>query len=160
MALNKGFSLIELIVVIGLLSLLMLAISSTMLMSLVSSNRIRTVTKVKQAGNYAMGQIQNMVRGAKTITSCDSDGETVSLINVDGGETQIFLESSRIASNSAYYLIPENLTVSNFNLTCNPDDIEPHFVEFSFDLQDSQTQTSIQNPALHFATSINLRNNL
>jgi hypothetical protein len=129
-----------------------------MLMSLVSSNRIRTITKVKQAGNYAMGQIQNMVRGAKTITTCDSDNESITLINVDGGETQIFLEAERIASNSAYYLIPENLTVSNFNVTCNPDDIEPHFVDFSYDLQDNQTQTSVQNPTLHFATSINLRN--
>ncbi len=62
MALKKGFSLIELIVVIGLLSLLMLAISSTMLMSIISSNRIRTTTKIKQAGGYAINQIQSMIR--------------------------------------------------------------------------------------------------
>lgn len=158
MALKKGFSLIELIVVIGLLSLLMLAISSTMLMSMVSSNRVRTVTKVKQAGNYALGQIQNMVRGAKIISLCDSTDESITLINLDGGETQIFLESERIASNSGFYLIPDNLTVTNFNLTCNPDDLEPHFIDISFDLRDNQTTQSVQSPLLHFATSINLRN--
>lgn len=159
MALNKaGFSLVELIVVIGLLSLLMLAISSTMLMSMLSSNRIRTATKVKQSGNYAITQIQTLIRGAKTITACDSSSESISLINPDGGETTIFLESSSIASNSAYPLTPLNITTTNWDITCNPNDLEASLVEISFDLQDNKSSSTTQSPILHFATSISLRN--
>lgn len=156
---KRGFSLIELTVVIGLLALLMLAISSTMLMSIVSSNRIRTITKVKQAGNYAIGQIQTMLRNAKSIKTCDSTVGTITLIGAGGGETQIFNDSnSRIASNSGTYLTPENTLASLFTLSCNPSDAEPSIVKVSFDLRDAIAPTGIQNPSLHFETSVNLRN--
>lgn len=164
MALKKGFSLIELIIVVGLLGLLMLAISSTMLMSIVSSNRIRLTTKTKQAGNYAIGQIQTLVRNAKDITACNSAAAT--FINQDGGSTSISLQSSRIASNSGIFLTPANLTVSTFTLTCLPDTTPPlispdnitSLIKISFDLRDALSTQSIQNPLLHFETSINVRN--
>ncbi len=156
---KRGFSLIELTVVIGLLALLMLAISSTMLMSIISSNRIKTVTKVKQAGNYAIGQIQIMLRNAKSIKTCDSTGATITIIGTGGGETQIFADSnSRIASGSGTYLTPENTTTSLFSLSCAPSDAEPAIVKVSFDLRDAIAPSGIQNPSLHFETSVNLRN--
>lgn len=162
MELKKGFSLIELIVVIGLLSLLMLAISSTMLMSIVSSNRIRTVSTVKNAGNYALGQLQTMIRSAKTVTTCDSTTSTITVVNSDGGSTSFASIDvgtyTRIASNSAY-LTPENIDVTLFDLTCEPTDTDPTLVKISFDLKDKLvTRRTIENPLLHFETSINLRN--
>lgn len=161
---KSGFSLIELIVVIGLLSLLTLAISSIMLTSVITSNRIRTTTKVKQAGNYALGQIQGMIRNTKILTACNSDEHTLEIVGPDGGTTNIFttLDTNgtlRIASNSAVYLTPETTQVSNFNLTCAPSDTEPALVKVSFDLQDNQSANNVaRNPILHFETSINLRN--
>ncbi len=163
MALKKsGFSLIELIVVIGLLSLLMLAISSTMLMTIVSSNRIRTSAKIKQAGNYAIGQMQSLLRSAKTVVSCTSP-ESIVFINYDGGQTELLSEDDanglpRIASNSGTYLTPDNLTTSNFSLVCEPSDIDPAIVKISFDLQDTVTTRDLENPLLHFETSVSLRN--
>lgn len=163
MALKRGFSLIELIVVIGLLSLLMLAISSTMLMSIVSSNRVRTITKVKQAGGYAIGQIQSMVRSAKSITTCDSATPGIILVGQDGGTTEIIAESdgttTRIASNSGVYITPVNMETTTFAITCEPSEEEPTLIKFSFDLQDTRSAAGTQNPALHFETSINTRNN-
>ncbi|KKU25967.1 MAG: hypothetical protein UX37_C0008G0020 [Microgenomates group bacterium GW2011_GWA2_46_16] len=163
MALKRGFSLIELIVVVGLLSLLMLAISSTMLMSIVSSNRIRLTTKTKQAGNYAIGQIQGMLRNVKDITACNSAATT--FINQDGGSTSISVQSSRIASNSGVYLTPANLAVSSFTLTCLPDTTPPvnpdkntNLIKVSFYLNNLGSVDSIQTPTLHFETSVNLRN--
>lgn len=163
MELKKGFSLIELIVVIGLLSLLMLAISSTMLMSIVSSNRIRTVSAVKYAGNYALGQLQSMIRSAKAVTSCDSTSSTLSIINPDGGTTTILAENvgtyTSIASNSGVYLTPSKVNVSSFNLRCEPSDMQPQLVIISYDVKSSlDTQRAVENPLLHFETSINLRN--
>jgi prepilin-type N-terminal cleavage/methylation domain-containing protein len=163
---KSGFSLIELIIVIGLLSLLMLAISSTMLMSIVSSNRIRTATKVKQAGNYALGQIQTMIRSAKTISSCTPNlpSPSLTVINPDGGDTTIFAEldgdgTTRIASNSGTYLTPDNLETSSFSITCEPSQVEPTLIKVSFDLQGKlATERPSSNPILHFETSVNLRN--
>jgi prepilin-type N-terminal cleavage/methylation domain-containing protein len=161
---NSGFSLIELIVVIGLLSLLTLAISSIMLTSVITSTRIRTTTKVKQAGNYALGQIQSMIRNAKTVTECDSSGYAIEIVGSDGGSTRLLSEIdsvsgiTRIASNSGTYLTPATTTVNGFVLTCSPSDTEPTLVKVSFDLQDNGSETSTRNPSLHFETSVNLRN--
>lgn len=180
MAIKKGFSLIELTVVVGLLSILILAISSTMLMSVISSNRIRTTTKIKQAGNFALDKIQSMLRSAKSIVSCDSENFTISIINPDGGETLIAnelisevdeVQISRIASNSAtflteydlasksgVYLTPSSVDTTSFQITCEPNDISPNLVKVSFDLKDIYVTKAIENPLLHFETSINLRN--
>lgn len=162
MKLKKGFSLIELTVVIGLLSLLMLAITTTMLMSMITGNRIRTATKVKQAGSYALTQIQSMIRNAKAISLCDSSAASLTLTNLDGGSTQIIAESDgtnvRIASGSGTYLTPENLSTYNFSLVCQPSDTEPNLVNLSFDLKDSLNSGAVDNPLVHFETSVNLRN--
>lgn len=158
MELKRGFSLIELVVVITLLGLLTLAISSTMLMSVMSSNRIKTTTAVKQAGGYAISQIQSMLRNARSVT-CSSSPTSVNFQNIDGGTTTILLESSRIASNSGIYLTPANSIVSSFALTCLPDNTTPTLVKISFDLKNSlSTARATENPLLHFETSINLRN--
>lgn len=162
MALKNGFSLIELIVVIGLLSLLTLAISSTMLMSIVSSSRVRTITKVKQSGGYALGQIQSMIRSSKFITACESTTPSISLVGQDGGSTDIFIETdgsiSRIASNSGTYLSPSNMEVSSFTIDCEPTETEPSLIKISFDLHAARTESGIQNPTLHFETSVSTRN--
>jgi prepilin-type N-terminal cleavage/methylation domain-containing protein len=159
MVTKRGFSLVELIVVVGLLSLLMIAISSTSLMSVITSSRIRTATKVKQAGNYAVDQMSLLLRNTKSVVSCDTNLSTITFINQDGGTTTLALESTQIASNSGTYLTPSSQTVSNFSLTCLPSDTIPSLVKISFDLKDSLvTARKTTSPLLHFETSVNLRN--
>lgn len=162
MALKRGFSLIELTVVIGLLSLLTLTISAIMLTSISASNRIRTATKVKQAGSFTIGQIQGMLRGAKEITACDSENNTVTILGLDGGTTLLALESDstidRIASNSGVYLTPETVNVSGFTIHCEPQDDTPTLVKVAFDLESTLSLKNTENPQLHFETSANLRN--
>ena len=169
MVTKNAFSLIELIVVIGLLSLLMLAISSTMLMSLVSSNRIRTTTKIKQAGNYAIGQMQSMIRSAKSVVECKNTSDTtnpyITLVNPDGDVTTLSSELddagyTHVASNSGIYLTPTNTDLgTSFSLNCEPDADAPNLVKISFDLKESSTNTPTSHtPNLHFETSVNIRN--
>lgn len=169
LSLPNGFSLIELTVVIGLLSLLILAISSTMLMSIISSNRIRTVTKVKQAGSYAVNQLQSMIRSAKIITNCVSSANSatpsLTFINPDGGETLIVSEldaegTMRLASKSATvsHLTPGKLDVQSFFLACEPSDLEPALIKLSFNLKDLREGRNTESPTLKFETSISLRN--
>lgn len=156
MVIKRGFTLIELIVVIGLLGLLAVAISGIMLASLVSSSNIRSATKVKQAGSYVIGQVQNLMRNAKTVVACDNVNQTITVVNPDGGQTEIMLESARIASNSGNYLTPPNLTVSAYSLQCDSV-TSPNLLKFSFDLKDPQSARA-STPALHFETSVNFRN--
>lgn len=162
MAIRSGFSLIELTVVIGLLSLLTLAISTIMLTSILSSNRVRNVTKVKQAGNYALDQMQGLLRNAKSVPLCDSQNASISLTSPDGGTTLLASESdgtyTRIASGSGIYLTPADTQVTSFSLVCEPSDADPSLVKFSFDLRSTLSTKTTENPLLHFETSVNLRN--
>lgn len=162
MALKSGFSLIELTVVVGLLGVLTLAISTIMLTSILTSNRIRTTTKVKQAGAYTLTQIQSLLRSSKAVALCDSSDASISVIGQDGGVTQIAQQidggTTRIASGSGLYLTPADVRVESFTLNCTPSDAAPTLVKVSFDLRSTIATSQTQNPLLHFETSINLRN--
>lgn len=163
MELKKGTSIIELTVVIGLISLLALAISAIMLTTTVSSNRLRRATQIKQAGDFALTQIQTLIRNSREILSCDPDENTLTLINPDGGATDIMTEldgeSTRLASNSAIYITPDNLTVSNFSLSCEPTLIKPSLIKVSFDLTHLDSSgNDRENSRLHFETTTSIRN--
>lgn len=161
-SLSRGFSLIELTVVVGLLSLLSLAIASVLLMSVTTTNRIRTLTKVKQAGNYALDQIQSLLRSAKAITACDNTTNSITIINPDGDETTLSSTDTRLASSSgaltSAYLTPENLAISQWSLVCEPTENSPTLVTVSFSLTDPSNTQVRESPTLHFETAINLRN--
>lgn len=160
---NKtGFSLIELTVVVGLASLLSLAIASVLLTSVVSTNRLRNSTKIKQAGNYTLDQIQGLLRNAKSVEVCDSSSGSITITNPDGATTTLGTESdgtlTRIASNSGIYLTPPRLQVSNFSLYCEPSDSYPNLVRLAFDLTNPSVVSTRESRTLHFETAVNLRN--
>ena len=161
---KKGYSLIELTIVVGLVALLAVGISSIVLSSIIQASRIRNQIKSRQAGDYALGQIQTLIRNAREISSCDSSNNTLSIINLDGRSTTFLLESvsgnTSIASNSGYYLTPTDVTVTNFDVSCSPNDITPNVVKLSFDLKRNLlSPKSKENPLIHYETSITLRNN-
>jgi type II secretory pathway pseudopilin PulG len=163
MEMKKGTSLIELVVVIGLISLLALAMSAIMLTTIVSSNRVRRLTQIKQAGDIALTQIQTLLRNSRSIETCDSTLNQITTVNPDGNTTEIFLQtdasSDRIASNSGIYITPDHLTVNNFDITCEPDELNPVLFTISFDLTHTNTSGNDQeNSTLHFETSTGIRN--
>ena len=158
MEIKKGTSIIELVVVVGLISLLALAMSAIMLTTIVSSNRVRRLTQIKQAGDYALTQIQTLIRNARSIELCDPDTDLLMTVNPDGGTTEISLENGRIASNSGVYLTQDTLTASAFSLTCEPA-TEPVLFQISFDLsQGNSSGNARESATLHFETTTTLRN--
>ncbi|MFH2019731.1 MAG: hypothetical protein ABII80_03910 [bacterium] len=163
---KKGYSLVELTISVGLISLLTISISAIVLSSIISSHRLRALVRIRQVGDYTIGQLERLVRNARSIESCSSTAHTLSLTNQDGNLTNILFDggTSRIASSSAsqsFYLTPTDLSVSAFSLTCQPSDLFPELVNVSFTLENAlnaNTRT-IENPSIDFSTSIELRNN-
>ena len=154
MELKRGFSLIELVIVVGLVSLLALGLSAVMLTTLANSTRIRSLAVAKQTGDYALGQIQELVRNAKTAVSCNSASNTITLTNPDGGTTIFASSGTAIASNSAA-ITPVGMNIANFSLTCAPSDTVPAIVMVAFDVQ---AVGAYSTQPVHFATSIQIRN--
>lgn len=158
MEMKKGTSIIELVVVIGLISLLALAMSAIMLTTIVSSNRIRRLTQIKQAGDYVINQVQTLIRNARYIDSCDTTNHILTTLNPDGRTTDILLENGRVASNSGTYMTSDTLSVTNFSVTCEPTQ-NPVLIKIEFDMtQKTSSGNSQENSTLHFETTTNLRN--
>lgn len=152
---TKGFSVVELTIVIGLVALLSLALSAVMLTTLANSTRIRMATSAKQTGDYALGQMQELIRNAKAVTSCNTLGNTITVTNPDGGNTTFASSGTTIASNSAS-LTGSDMSIANFVLSCNPSDASPSLVTIAFDVQPTANTYSLQ--PIHFTTSIQVRN--
>lgn len=163
MEIKKGTSIIELVVVIGLISLLALAMSAIMLTTIISSNRVRRLTQIKQAGDIALNHIQTLIRNSRDIDTCDSENDILTTVNPDGATTDIMIEddgtSTRIASNSGIYMTPNNLTVENFSITCEPESDNPVLFKISFDITHTISNGNDQeNPSIHFETTTGIRN--
>lgn len=162
---NSGFSLVELMVVIGLVSLLSVAISSMVLTTIAQITRVRNQIRVRQSGDYALGQIQTMLRNSRTIISCDSVANSITIINPDGGTTLFLSEDLgdhvAIASNSGQYLTASDTTVGDtFDLECLPTDDNVNLVKISFTLNRAiLSDKAKENANIRYETSIELRNN-
>lgn len=154
----KGYTLIELTVVVGLLAILSVGISSVVLLNTVSVTRTRNLTHVRESGDFALNQLKQLIRNAKTIKTCNNSTNELTLVNQDGGYTKLLSEDSRIASNSGIYLTPSDISITSFGITCLPDETTPSLVKLIFTAQlagDTSVRTS---PTLNFETSISLRN--
>ena len=158
---KKGYSLIELTIVVGLISVLSVTISGIVLSTIVNSTRIRNQVKLRQAGDYAIGQMNTLIRNSRSINSCNSLSSTVTINNIDGGTTDIMLEGTQIASNSGVYLTPSDLEISNFTLSCLPDDTDPRLINilFTLTLPGGGTGKASESPTETFSTSAEIKNN-
>lgn len=163
MAIKLGYTLIELVIVVGLVSILAIGISSAVLINATTAIRTKNITHLRSVSDYSLSQLKQLIRSSRSITSCNSSANTLTIINQDGNTTTIALELDdgvgRIASNSGVYLTPADTTITNFSLSCLPTDIEPTLINLSFDADLSTTSTTKESPTLHFNTSITPRSN-
>lgn len=163
MEVRRGTSIIELVVVVGLISLLALAMSAIMLTTIISSNRVRRLTQIKQSGDLAVNQIQTLIRNSSQIEACDTSTDILTTLNPDGETTDIMVEddgtSTRIASNSGIYMTPNTLEVAGFSITCEPNEANPVLFKISFDMAHTVSSgNERENPNLHFETTVGIRN--
>lgn len=158
----RGYSLIELVVVIGLTGILAIAITAVSMTSLISSTRIRNQIRIRQAGDSSINQLQKLIRGAKSL-SCNSQTNTLTTINEDGNTTTVSAiidgAATRIASNSGNYITPADTTISGFDITCVPNNIHASLINVKFGITSTiQGTRSQETPVLNYETNIQLRN--
>lgn len=163
MGITKGYTLIELVVVVGLVSILAIGISSAVLINATTSSRTKNTTHLRSVGDYSINTLKQLIRSSRSITACDSSANTLSLQNPDGGTTNVSRELDneigRIASNSGVYLSPSDASITSFTVTCLPSDSEPTSIRLSFDTELSTTSTTKESPTLHFSTTVTPRSN-
>lgn len=163
-----GFSLIEVIVVTALTILILFSTVIMFLTFLINQARLTQRQKVKTAGDNALKQIEQAVRGAQEITTCEENMSTLEWISL--AETPGVIEvvddsgNNRIASQSGtetYLLTPENIIAdpAEIRFDCYSTTRESNFVTVRFSLS-TKDDEGLMNEQLrqNFQTSIDIRN--
>lgn len=163
---NKGFTLIELILYIGIAAVLLAVIS--LFLSTVIKSRLKqqSMTEVEAQGLQIMEQITHALRNAEEISnpSPGNSGDTLALSNSDGSQilTIFDLNGTQLQvtelSGGAIPLNNNRIGVSNLNFSNLSRSDTPGLIQTQFTL--SHTNNSGRNEytyAKTFQTSTSLR---
>lgn len=169
---NSGFTLLEVIVSIAVISILGIVVTQAFLTTSRSQVKTETTKEIKQNGDFAITAMERMIRGASSnATSCINN--TVTVTSLDGGISTfgcVFDGSvTRIASTSAagtQYLTSQAVTLggadctgSTLVISCTLLQGVPAKVNVQFTLSQKGTSTSASDKAqASFETSVTTRN--
>ena len=164
---KTGFSLIEIVVVVGSFGMITVAIISTILLTFRSQNRVKANNKISENGRIVLAEIRrNVFNSNPEFIVCDAGGSSVSVTNrKDGKVTILSCLGNSIASISAtavgttFYLNSNEVTVygcPTFVVCNNRDDsTEVATVEFNFGL--SANNSGVGSSQM-FNTKVSTRN--
>jgi prepilin-type N-terminal cleavage/methylation domain-containing protein len=140
---KKGFTLVETLVSVGILSLLSIGVATIVFLTVQSSDKTTRLKEVKQSGEAATMTIQEFIRNSESLvdktTYCNGDDQpSITIVDEEGNRTDFYCDSSedRIASDSANtaWLTPDNLKCSGMIFNCNLSDRGDPLINFSFTL--------------------------
>lgn len=172
---TSGFTLIEIIVVIGVIALVATVLSSGLLTIFRTNTQSSQSTDTKQNGDQALSSMERMLRAAQSVTSpCDgTDQVNMSFTDRDNNETKLFCAqegtTTYIASESAKgtsRLTGNTVTLGvdcvqqNIVFSCTRSPNGSQVVSVAFTLSTvGQSPTSYFNPtSAAFKTIITVRN--
>ena len=157
---DSGFSLIEMVVVVGSFGIIIVAVISTILMTFKSQNMVKSNNKINENGRSILAELRrNVFNSDSGYITCGVGGSSVTVTNQkDRGVTTLVCRGNNIASNSAILNSGEVTAYDCQNFTtCNlkSGSSEVASVDFSFGLR--TTTIGVATTQL-FSTSITTRN--
>ncbi|MFH0863898.1 MAG: type II secretion system protein [Candidatus Gottesmanbacteria bacterium] len=158
---KKGFSLIEMLVAIGLMASVGSIAMIILFTSIKGANKGDVMRDVKQNGEYAISMMENMIRSAKSATCNGADQLTI--LNTDKYTTTFSLVGNKIASEGATttgnYLTNDKVVVSGLTFNCTKPQGAPPFVKMNFTVTQANLTTTLaeEKASLDFQTTVSLR---
>ncbi len=168
----KGFSLLEILVVVTIFAVISLVTSQAIILTLIGTHKADTISKVRQNLDYAIISMERQLHNAKAISQCPNiDDKQISFTDQNnalvtfscvGTNTQNL--PSYIASSSAA-LTSSDLTITACSFVCNPGTTSaPPFVTINIkakQLQGTSTISSLSggqnNAEISITTQVTLR---
>lgn len=166
---SSGFTLLEVLVAIGITAVLMGIGGSTFFNLLKSAAKTEALKEVKQSGDYALSVLDVKIRNARDVSSvCDGSAQTdLRIINPDNTTTVFdcvtLNNTERIRQTTAgvtSYLTGDSVTLgecANLALACTATN-EYKTVRINFPLTQTSTQNSPGTATQNFSAQITLRN--
>lgn len=172
---NKGLSLIEILVVITVFAVLGIIISTSIILSLQGSQKSLGVVAARENLDYATGIIERQLRNANSIPDClglnpspNPDTSTINFIDQNGNPssftcvlTGTSTEAGYIASGSANLRLTSPqvaISACSFTIACgSPGSVNPPYVDVSLTAHPVNL-TGAQSSTLTNSVRIYLRN--
>lgn len=164
----SGFTLIEVLVVLGVFVVISTVIVSILFVSLRGSKKSDVLVTTRENGYSALSKMARVIRYAKSIdlpASCVPSSGSVNSITITGSDdNQIVFacpasSSGGISSNSASLVDTSSVSVSSCSFTCSqPTSADPPTVMISFTLAAQGGNSAESIASVPFETSVTLRN--
>lgn len=168
-----GFTLIELLIVVTLSVMLMLSASSLFMTFLLGNTKVTRMQLIKHEGEYAMSQIEFLLRNAVQLIGndedqiCENDMESIAFVSWDSGQTILNKtidpsdDKPKIASNSSKFLTSGDVDIINgpyFDCTESEDKLT-QYVGIRFTLRKGTPTLDVERDILEqeFISGVGLR---
>lgn len=151
-----GFTLIEMIMVVGLLGLLSVMVAGFLLTSLMASTKAQVTKEARQNGAYALSVMEGLILNS---ISVDCTNNTINVIDLNKALTTFKCSNNQISSNSAI-LTSAEVVVDNCVFECLSGPGQPARVRISFDVTKSKGTNPRFNEkaSVHFSTEVSAKN--
>lgn len=169
-----GFTLIEILVVIFVLSTIGVLVAVIITSSLRGTSKTNAITAVRQNGFFAIAQMTKMIQNARKLDSpypCtpaptptpQPSYQSISIVSVDGGQTTFrcnYGSPPTIASNSGSLLNTSSVALDSCSFTCSQVSVgDPPIIGISFVLKQKRADSFFeQSASIPFQTSVVMRN--
>jgi len=157
---SKGFSLIEMLVVVFIFSILGVVSTQIMALSLRGSKKVESVVDVRAEVEYSLSTMERLLRNAKKVSSCTSN----KIDYIDEWGKSAFLECNisgkYIASNSASVRITSDrvkIDCSNVFYCPPPQEGVPQSILITLKGQNSTLGTGSEGSEVIVKTQFQLR---
>lgn len=170
---SRGYSIIELVVAIGILGVIAIASTNLFLRTAVGSSRDNTTRLIKQNGDYAITLIESSLRGALRLapdSDCSSDMNQIHLVNSQNQvESWYFLPGTQGNGAILYSepsegieqetLVDSRLSILELDVSCSQDEFSGVTrINVSFELTTGNSDRQSEVGTELFQTSVTLRN--
>lgn len=159
---RTGFTLLELLVVVGIIGFILIVIVQLFGFTLSGSSKSRVLASLKEDGQFALSNMERAVRRAKQVQTCSGSTLTVVVVEMVGGLP--------VDTTYAYTLTGAKILLNGTALTSAAADVvsftctliaasqgKPAVVTLTLTLQKMSASIDEQALAQTFQTSVSLR---
>lgn len=117
---KKGFTLLELLMVVSLLGLVLITVTGLLGNIFSGSGKSRALQAVKQNGQFALSTMERTARRAKTLTACSGGTLTVIVPETGGDVAYTFDRSGATLRRNGINLVSSDVRVTGFSCSLTP----------------------------------------
>jgi len=159
---NKGFTLIEVLVVTGITVILLLGATSFFITFLISQARTTQKQQLKNAGEGILKQITQTLREARNVDPCTTGMNSINFFTINNRQAGYSFVTNQIVfstEDGSSTISPEDMTVTSFVTNCYQTPQNSQMLQVIVTLENPKIQgPSGEALSQEFSTSVQLRN--